>query len=319
MESFGKRHLIELSLCAALSACRADERDINAPELEMCTPSDHGFWHLGGYSEGGSPEEVATKLENVAAETGMTTFVIAQQPSYALSTLLPAARSEALGVLLRMSPEIATTVDAEGNFDMDAWSEGMQAWADPVIQSETESYVQDGTLVANLIADDTANCPGEDPTAKELNDMASLSHRIFPDLTTIIRADATELPEGSYEDLDQLLLQYKANKKDEGQYKETNINATDDLGLDRTWGLNITNGGNGSSEQAGTIKDQFTMSPKEIHDYTEELLTDPDSKGFLNWQLDEGQVVAHDGTTIDFHTKEYTDAFNAMNEHPPCD
>ncbi len=319
MESSGKQPFLSLALCAALGACRAGEEDTNAPELEMCTPTDHGFWHLGGYSEGGSPEEVAAKLAIAKAETGMTSFVIAQKPGYALSTLLPAARLAALRVMLRMGPEVATTVDKDGDFDMEAWSQEMAEWADPEIQSATESYIQDGTLMGNLIADDTANCPGTDPTATELNDMAAISHSIFPDLDTIIRADATELPEGDYPDLDQLLLQYKANKKDVDDYIRINMQATDELGLKRMWGLNITNGGDGSSGQAGTIEGQFTMSPSEINDYSQELLTDPDPTGFFNWQLDEGQVRAHDGTTIDFHTEDYQNAFNSLNEHPPCD
>ena len=238
----------------------------------------YGFWGLNGHWEA---EQLATLRE----EKGMTVFQTASTDrAWTVETLLPAARAAGVSVTLRLTGDHPCYTH-DGDFDVHAWKAMLAPWAGAGLQP----FIDDGTLAGHMLLDDIHNFPGEDPTAAELDEMARYSKRLLPGLMTYVRERATRMPEperGTYVHVDACVNQYRVQHGGIEAYAREESARAAELGLRVIHGLNIADGGDGSSGQPGWGEGRWAMSAEEIRRYGAVLLEDPSCGMFLNWEYD---------------------------------
>lgn len=246
-----------------------------------------GFWGLNGHT---SPEG----FDDLKRRFGLSVFQVAcSDPEYAVSTLLPMARAAGVKVTLRLTPD-HTAYTTLGSFDLARWKEALDIWAGSGVQA----FIEDGTLVGHMLLDDIKNFERRDPDAADLDEMARCSKRLFPGLMTYVRQRASEMPaprRGRYVYVDAAVNQYQAFEGEVGVYAAHEAADAKALGLGVINGLNIADGGDGSSGQAGYRPGRYAMSAAEILHYGSVLAAVPGCGMFLNWEYD-GEERWSDGT-----------------------
>lgn len=288
-----------------------DEEEV----VQACEEQLFGFWGLNGNFEG----DIVGNLENMKGNTDMNAFVVATSPDYAVKTQLPAVEEADLTAAFRMSGGNAELIDSMGNFSLSAWKDLFDTWAD----AEIDPYLGDELLWHMMLDDiDTFDNEfgGENPTAEELAEMAKYSKNLFPGLKTLFRHDAYDMPSGDYPYLDAVINQYATRKGSLSDYISRNLEALDELDVDVIWGLNIVDGGDGSSGHPGLSTDKFIMSPQEIEEYGKTLLQLPNSLGLLMWEYDADQKLADGYTSAErFSTEAYQEVFKYLATFTNCD
>jgi hypothetical protein len=253
----------------------------------------------------------ADGFTDVKSRFRITVFQTASEdPHYTAANFLPLVRAADLQVTLRLTGNNpAYTTD--GNFDLQKWKDNLLAWqtACEVDDDCIQPYIDDGTLVGHMLIDDIFTFSGTDPTAAELDEMARYSEELFPGLMTFVRCKASDvlnlLPDGeTYTHLDAVVNQYTNfqgfSDGPIAEYVAEQAAAADALGLAVINGLNIADGGDGSSGVDGWSSGMFAMSAEEIATYGEALLDReafPSLIMFLMWEYD-GQELWSDGTSI---------------------
>lgn len=272
-----------------------EENDEEEEKVEACEEQLFGFWGI------------IEEYETMAASTGMNAFVVASSPSYALNTQLPEVQDAELTGAFRMSGGNGVLIDSEGNFNLNAWKDLVDLWDDPSL----DAFAGD-ELAWHMMLDDIDTFDnefgGQNPTAAELAKMAEYSKDLFPEIKTFFRHDADDMPSGDYPYLDAVLNQYTASKGPLSDYISSNLEAAEDLDVDSMWGLNILDGGDGSSGEIGSSSNKYLMSPEEIEEYGEELLKTSGSLGLLMWKYDEH-----------FSTDEYQQVFQRLATLANCE
>jgi hypothetical protein len=247
----------------------------------VSTPPPFGYWGLNGRV---TPEGLADVRARLGAEVFHTATV---SPQYALASLLPMVRAAGMGVTLRMSGDHPRYTTRSGDFDLEAWRRVMRTWE--AAAPELAPYILDGTLRGHMLLDDIHNFEGEDPTGAELDEMARHSKAILPGLMTFVRERATDMPVppgGRYRHVDACVNQYKSRHGDVAAFAAAESARARALDLAFIGGLNIANGGDGSSGQAGWQDGRFAMSSGEIERYGAVLAAVPDTVMFLCWEYD---------------------------------
>ncbi len=270
-----------------------------------------GLWGLNGYHS-------VSGLGDVAERLNLTVFQAASaNPTWTVGTFLPMAREAGVSVTLRMSGgHSAYTTDS--NFDIDKWKAQIAPWKD----SGITEFIDDGTIIGHMILDDIGNWSydhgGIDPTGDELDEMARYSKEIMPGLMTFVRQRATRVPAptpGQYAHLDACVNQYRVLEGDVTEYATAQREAALTLNLGIINGLNLCDGGDGSSEQQGWRGTGFwAMSADEITTYGDALLVDGLGM-FLSWEYD-AEEVWPDGTVGAnyFNSNEIQAALAALGE-----
>jgi hypothetical protein len=251
-------------------------------------PIPYGFWGLNGYiSEEG--------LQDVQERFGVSIFhTSTRHPNYATTDLLPLVRESGLRVNLRLTGDHSHYITPTGDFDLDAWMDMLDPWADSGVQE----FIDDGTLASHMLLDDIGNFAGVPPDAETLEAMAEYSKALLPGLKVLVRERATELPwpeSGRYVHVDGAINQYRALDGDVETYALAEAERAELLELDIVNGLNIADGGDGSSGQPGWTEGSFAMSAEEITRYGTVLSGIPGCTMFLNWEYD-GEERWSDGS-----------------------
>lgn len=257
------------------------------PRPTPVLPTPYGYWGLNGYVS-------STGLADVSDRLGAAVFQVANEsPTWTVNTLLPMVKSAGMTVTLRMAGDHAYYTSS-GNFDLDAWKDRLDLWAGSGIQA----YIDDGTLVGHMVLDDIHNFSGADPTGDQLDEMARYSKEVLPGLMTFVRCQATTMPTptaGVYVHLDASVNQYQRVDATIEDYVADEHAAARALDLGIINGLNIADGGDGSSGQPGWRTGRYAMSPEEILDYGGQLAAMPGVGMFLNWEYD-GEEAWSDGS-----------------------
>lgn len=250
----------------------------------------YGYWGLNGYTS-------ASGLADVKSRLGMTVFQVAcSEPSYCVDTVLPMVEAAGVKVTFRMTPS-AEAYTTSGNFDLELWKDELSRWTSVDVQP----YIDNGTFVGHMILDDIQNFSGRDATAADLDEMARYSKELFPGLMTYVRERATEMPlpsSGQYVYVDACVNQYQFNHGEIHEYAAEQEAQAIALGLGTINGLNIADGGDGESGQAGWRSGFHAMSAAEITEYGNVLAAVPSMGMFLNWEYD-GNEAWSDGTIGD--------------------
>lgn len=251
-------------------------------------PIPFGFWGLNGFHD---PDG----LQDVHERFGISAFhTSTYSPSYGVGMLLPMVREAGLRVNLRMAGDHSYYTTQDGDFDLASWKEMLAPWNG----SGVEEFIDDGTIVYHMLLDDIVNFEGRSPSGDELEEMARFSHSLLPGLKVAVREEAGRVPEpsgGRYEYLDASINQYVASYGDVEVYALSNQASASEHGLEIINGLNIADGGDGSSGQPGWSDGRWAMSADEIVEYGYVLSAVPGCEMFLAWEYD-GEEEWSDGS-----------------------
>jgi hypothetical protein len=277
-----------VSVLPVLSGCSPDSlASHRSMHTRTAQAPRYGFWGLNGFV---TPEGLRATRDAFS----MTIFHTATMDrEWAVGELLPMVREAGLQVTLRLTGDHHHYTTG-GDFDLEAWKRTLSRWEGIPLQE----FIDDGTLAGHMLLDDIENFEGHDPDAAELDEMARFSRALLPGLMTFVRQKATAMPRpvgGKYIHLDAIVNQYKAAEGDVREYAATEAAAAAALGVGVINGLNIANGGDGSSGQPGWGAGKHAMSAEEIRRYGWVLSSVPECGMFLNWEYD-GEERWSDGS-----------------------
>lgn len=285
----------------------------------QCHAVPVGIW-------GGLPyTEDSAELERLTDEYGTTIVVTAMQAGYAVNTFLPLMKENGWRAVLRFSDNWTPDpddddggCDGEGRFGLDAFKESLVDRlydTDDYYRDAIQSYVNDGTLLAVLMADDVMNYGDHgwddcDPKPYGLNQMAKHLKDLWEGIEVWIRLDPTDLKD-RYDDpdlafppgsgvplyrrawgrhIDAAIAQYSRAVSDpalSGLYATAQKDAADVMGMEMVCGLNIADGGGGGSGQEGWKGPGFyAMTPSEVSWHGRTLIQGANCKYILLWEFD---------------------------------
>ncbi|MBA3495690.1 MAG: hypothetical protein H0T86_01130 [Gemmatimonadales bacterium] len=152
-------------------------------------------------------------------------------------------------------------------------------------------FINDGTLIGHYLIDEphmTAKWGGKVIPQATIEAMAQYSKQIWPSMTTFVRTTPTWLESSSvtYTHLDAGWAQYQSGKGDAATWIVAEVAAAKRKGLGLAVGLNVLDGGNGSSRIAGWSNGKYAMSAGEIRSYGGALLGQTHACAFFMWMYD---------------------------------
>jgi hypothetical protein len=149
-----------------------------------------------------------------------------------------------------------------------------------------DSYIADGTLAGHMMIDepsDASNWHGHAMTHKQVEEAAKASKAVWPKLPALVRTVPSWLAKSRWTYLDGAWAQYSSRKGNVTSYRDAESRAASKAGLKVVWGLNVLDGGDGSSRKRGTARGKYTMSASELQKYGRALLGASNTCGFLMW------------------------------------
>lgn len=208
-------------------------------------------------------------------------------PSNAL-TLLSATRAKGGRLFIKLCMGRDDFVkNADGTFSLTKW----KSLVDRYRTVGLGPYITDGTIVGHFMIDEpqrAAKWGGKVIPQATLEAMAQYSKQIWPGMTTFVRVVPSWLASASitYTYLDAGWLQYASGKGDVAKLLAAEVAAAKSKGLGLAVGLNVLDGGNGSSGIPGSTSGKHAMSASEIRSYGTTLLNESYSCAYNMWQYD---------------------------------
>jgi hypothetical protein len=200
-------------------------------------------------------------------------------------SLLSGAKSHGGRVVLKLCMGRDSYIkNPDGTFSLTKW----KALVDRFRQVNLGPYINDGTLVGHFLIDEPQRASrwgGQVISPATLEAMAQYSKQIWPTLTTFVRAEPVWLASfaQSYRYLDAGWAQYASGKGTAAEWVASNVDAARRKGLGLAVGLNVIDGGNGSSGIRGVSAGKWSMSAAEVRSYGSALLGQSYSCAFYSW------------------------------------
>lgn len=215
--------------------------------------------------------------------------VLSESPDHVLRHL---ARARAAGARLIVNfagGSFKNVQNVDGTFSYDLWKARVDRFLP--LKDPIDDYVRDGTLLAFMMIDEPHSAPswgGQELPFALIEQMGKYSKSIWPGLATTVRSHATWLAQAPFDwaNLDAAWSQYSARKGEVAAYLAANVMAAREAGLGLVTGLNVLDGGDGSSRAKGTYAGAFNMSSTEIRSYGKVLAADPYVCSFQIWKYD---------------------------------
>jgi hypothetical protein len=200
-------------------------------------------------------------------------------------TWLSAARAKGARMVIKLCKGNDSYVkNADGTFSFTKW----KALVDRYRSVNLGPYIADGTILGHYLIDEphrTARWGGKIISHATLEAMAKYSKQIWPGMTTFVRVAPSWLAGVSttYTYLDAGWLQYESWMGSVSTKITAEVAAAKRKGLGLAVGLNVLDGGNGSSKIAGWTRGKYAMSATELRTYGSALLSQSHTCGFYNW------------------------------------
>ncbi|MBA2457870.1 MAG: hypothetical protein H0V43_02805, partial [Gemmatimonadales bacterium] len=155
--------------------------------------------------------------------------------------------------------------NADRTFSLSKW----KALVDRFKSVNLDPYIADGTIVGHYLIDEphrTQRWGGKIISQATIEEMAKHSKQIWPGMTTFVRVVPSWLASApvNYVHLDAGWTQYERGKGDPAQWVAAEVAAAKSRGLGLTVGMNVLDGGNGSSGIPGYTPGKYAMSASEI-------------------------------------------------------
>jgi hypothetical protein len=205
-----------------------------------------------------------------------------------IGSLLSSVKAKGGRIVLKLCNGSDSYVkNGDGTFSLSKWKTLVARFKN----SNLGPYINDGTIVGHYLIDEPQHASrwgGKAIPASTLEEMAKYSKSLWPTMTTFVRALPSELGKASitYRYLDAGWAQYVSNKGNVNTYVANEVAAAKRKGLGLMVGLNVLDGGNGSSRLAGYTRGKYKMSASEIRTYATALLAQSYVCGFYNWMYD---------------------------------
>ena len=211
------------------------------------------------------------------------------EPSNILSFLSGARVKGGRAVIKLSKGKDSYIKNGDGTFSLTKWKA-------LVVRYRTvnlDPYISDGTIIGHYLIDEphlTSRWGGRAISQATLEDMAAFSKDLWPQMATLVRVAPSYLASSSvtYKHLDAGWAQYTVGKGDAKQWVEAETAAAKRKGLGLVVGMNVINGGNGSSRIRGSRSGEWSMSASEIRSYGTAMLSASHACAFFNWQHDIG-------------------------------
>jgi hypothetical protein len=141
----------------------------------------------------------------------------------------------------------------DSSFNLERWKDTLDKYAAPIAPDgpsshypELKPYIENGTFLGIVMLDDLENFT-PDPTFAQIEAMAAHAKMRYPGLLTAVRLEANKLKVTSggapYAQLDVAWSQYRYERGQASTYRDTEIQAAQDVKLGLVLGINITEGG----------------------------------------------------------------------------
>jgi hypothetical protein len=223
--------------------------------------------------------------------------VLSGSPDHILQQLARARSAGARLIVNFAGGRFQNVQNVDGTFSYDLWKARLDRFLP--LKDQIDGYVRDGTLLAFMMLDEphaASSWGGQDVSYALIDLMGKYSKSIWPGLTTIVRSDATWLAKAPFRwtSLDAAWAQYSARKAEVTVYLAANVTAARQAKLGLITGLNVLDGGDGSSRAPGTYTGVFNMSSTEIRTYGKVLAADPYVCSFQIWKYDPGYLGQRD-------------------------
>jgi hypothetical protein len=303
------RHSGSLLLLVLLAACGSDGTILStetalpadsaaAPADTLATADSSGVPPADSSATGGAFDAVV----DVSAFSGITFGTNNMLPQYLTAvhtgTMLggPLGPSNIVSVLTQTRSKGGRIViklckgadkyikNADGTFSLTKW----KALVDQYKSVNLGPFIADGTILAHYLIDEPQRAQrwgGKIISQATIEAMAAHSKNIWPTMTTVVRVVPSWLAAApvTYTHLDAAWLQYTANKGDVTRLVTDEVAAAKRKLLGLVVGLNVTDGGDGSSKIAGSIAGYSAMSATELTKYGTALLNQSYACGFYMW------------------------------------
>jgi hypothetical protein len=200
---------------------------------------------------------------------------------------LESAQNKGARVFIHLAGDPKYYRTSSGKFDLAKFKERLNRFKGVNIGA----YISDGTFAGHILFDepnDPSNWGGSPMPYDQIEAAAKYSKQLWPGLPTLVRARPTWLAKTglSYNYLDGGWFQYVSRFGSVTSVRDAEINAAKKKGLKVVFGLNVTNGGNGSSGWRGTKSGEWKMSASELLKYGSALIGASTSCGFMMWRYD---------------------------------
>jgi hypothetical protein len=166
------------------------------------------------------------------------------------------------------------------NFSLTKW----KARVDRFRRVNFSSFINDGTIIGHYLIDEPndAHNWGRAISGNTLEEMARYSKQIWPNMPTIVRAEASYLAKFpvNYRYLDAAWAQYVTRKGTAAEFIRRNVADAQRKGLALVTGLNVSQGGPRGSR----------MSPTLIRTAGATLLASTYPCAFISWRYDAGYL-----------------------------
>ena len=177
--------------------------------------------------------------------------------------------------------------NADGTFSLTKWKSLVSRYKNVNLGP----YISDGTIIGHYLIDEPhrpQRWGGKGISQQTLEEMARYSKQLWPQMTTIVRVAPSWLASASlqYKYVDAGWTQYTHKKGDPAKWVASEAAAAKRKGLGLVVGLNVLDGGNGSSKIAGWTKGKYAMSASEIRSYGSAMLGESLACGFVQWTHD---------------------------------
>ena len=275
----GRSRAVVVCLAMLLAGgCAEDDR--LGPSAEL-TPAGTGPAAAGGTGIVFSSSALTVSQVN-SVHTGL---VEAPTPSKLLS-FLSQLRQKNGRVLIKLGGGEGAYKNPDGTFNLTKW----KASVDRFRNIDFSSYVADGTIVGHFLVDEphyTGRWGDQGIPQATVEEAAEHSKLRWPNLPTLVNAPANWLASvpTTYVHLDAAWAMYRAKtSSDPAGWLAQQVKRAKSKNLGLVAGMNVLDGGNGSSGIRGTQPRTWAMSAAELRKYGTALLGQSYLCAFSMWR-----------------------------------
>jgi hypothetical protein len=209
-----------------------------------------------------------------------------------IAATMRAAQTAHTRLVLNLAGSRSRYINPDGTFDMARWKSRVDAYRD----IDFAPYVTEGLILAHYLVDEPnapASWGGRVIAPAELEEMARYSKSIWPSLPTAVRAPPGWLRRSglAWQYLDIAWAQWAGQHGvSEGrtpeQFRDENVAEAKAQRLGLVLGMNLIDGGDGSSGVPGNVSGRWEMSAAEVVRVGSVLAQTPYACAVLSWRYD---------------------------------
>ena len=202
--------------------------------------------------------------------------------------MLSGARAKGGRVVIKLSKGNDSFVkNGDGTFSLTKWKALVGAFKNVNL----DPFIQDGTIVGHWLVDEPhrpQRWGGKAIPHSTVEEMGRYSKQLWPGMTTMVRVVPSWLAQASfkYRYVDAGWAQYERGKGDPVEWANAEAAAAKQEGLGLVVGLNVTDGGDGSSGIRGDMPGKWAMSASEIRRIGSGMLDPSHACAFFNRPYD---------------------------------